>query len=66
MNIIEGIAAEIRRVAELKVQYESLPGGAGVFGAARMCDALDRAQQTLASGDVIATMRSYEELKAFE
>lgn len=52
---------EQERVRELVKIYDEIPTGA--FGAAMLRQALSRAEQAAMSGDVIAMLRSYEELK---
>ena len=54
---------EQKRVRELVEVYRGLPNPAGVFGALMLGQVLERAEQAQASGDVIAILRSYEELK---
>lgn len=63
MTLAEGLPAEQQRVRELLPLYDAVPAGA--FAAAIMRAALTRAEQAAASGDVIAMLRSYEELKGF-
>lgn len=58
------LMAHVRDV--LIPQHEALPGGAGMIGAALMRAELDIAARALASGDVVAIVRSYAELKGFE
>lgn len=54
------------RVRELLTVYLGLPGGAGAFGAAMLEQTLQRADAAAMSGDVIAMLRSYEEMKNCE
>lgn len=55
---------EMARVRdELLPLYDAIP--TGVFAATLMRQALDRATQALAEGDVAQIIRSYEELKGF-
>lgn len=64
-NVGEEIVKEMARVRdELIPAYDAIPGG--VFGATMMRQALDRAAVALATGDVVAIVRSYAELKDFE
>lgn len=58
----ERFPAEQERVRELLREYESI-GAAGAFGAAMIRDVLRRAELAAASGDVLAMLRSFEELK---
>ena len=53
---------EQARVRELLGFYKSI-GPAGAFGALMLEQALQRADQAAISGDVVAILRSYEELK---
>lgn len=50
------------RVRELLVQYKAI-GPNGAFGAAMIEGVLHRADQAAISGDVVAIVKSYEELK---
>lgn len=68
-NLAEGLAAEIKRVTELKAQYETLLNmpGVNVRPAIFMMDAaLREAIEANGSNDVIRVMRAYESLKGFE
>ncbi len=58
----EQFPTEQKRVRELLGQYKAI-GPAGTFGAIMIEQALQRADQAAVSGDVIAMLRSYEELK---
>lgn len=62
-TLADALPAEIARVAELKGVYQSLPGGAGAFGAMMMAAALARAQKAIGDGDIVEMIRSYQELK---
>ncbi len=53
---------EQKRVRELLQQYKAI-GPAGCFGAMMIEQALEKAEHAAISGDVIAILRSYEELK---
>ena len=52
---------EQSRVRELLGFYKTIPAGA--FGAAMLEQALRRADEAAISGDPVAILRSYEELK---
>ena len=65
-NLMEGLLSEMNRVRELITEYENLPGGAGFFGATMMKAEIKRAEYAISSNDVIAMLRSYEELKSCE
>ena len=54
---------EQQRVRELLPLYDQIP--TGVFAATLMRQAITRAEQAASSGDVIAMLRSYEELRGF-
>ena len=60
-NLAEELPKEQQRVRELLEVYNTIPTGA--FGAMMIRQALDRAEQAASSGDVVAMLRSYEELK---
>jgi hypothetical protein len=60
-SLAQDFPKEQQRVRELLEVYNTIPTGA--FGAASLRQALTRAEQAAASGDVIAMLRSYEELK---
>ena len=61
-TLADALPAEQERVRELLITYESL-GPVGSFGAAMLRQTLARADQAVMSGDVIAMLRAYEELK---
>lgn len=63
-SLAQDFPKEQRRVRELLEGYNTIPTGA--FGAMILRQALTRAEQAAASGDVIAMLRSYEELKGCE
>jgi hypothetical protein len=52
---------EQERVRDLIAQYRAIPQGA--FGAAMLEDVLRRADEAAISGDIVAILRSYEEMK---
>ena len=60
-SLAQDFPKEQQRVRELLEVYNPIPTGA--FGATMLRQALTRAEQAAASGDVIAMLRSYEELK---
>lgn len=61
----EAFVIEQDRVRVLFAQYKSIPGGGGAFGAVIIDNALRRAACAAISGDPVAIMRSYNELKEF-
>lgn len=65
-SLAEALPLEQERVRQLLVDYESLPNGAGRFGAAFLRADLLAAEQAAASGDVVAMLRAYQKLKGCE
>lgn len=63
MTLAESLPAEQKRVRALLPLYDEIP--TGIFAAALMRQALERAERAASAGDVIAMLRSYEELKGF-
>ena len=63
-TLADALPAEQSRVRELLAIYESIPTGA--FGAAMIRRALARAEQAAVSGDVVAMIQAYEDLKSYE
>jgi hypothetical protein len=61
-SVGEQFPIEQARVRKLLGQYREI-GPAGTFGAMMIEQALQRADAAAISGDVIAILRSYEELK---
>lgn len=53
------------RVREILGYYKEI-GPAGMFGAAMIEDLLQRADQAAISGDLVAMIRCYEEMKEVE
>ena len=64
-NLIEGLHEEMNRVRELINEYERLPDGVGFIGASIMRASIKMAEKSLESGDVVAELRAYEDLKKF-
>ena len=60
----DALPAEMARVRKLKEQYLSL-GSAGAFGAAMMEASLQAADRVSISGDVVAMIQAYEDLKGY-
>lgn len=56
---------EMARVRALKSTYEALDGGVGRPAAYMMEMSLRAADQAVMSGDVVAMLRCYEDLKGF-
>lgn len=63
MNLAEALPKEQQRVRDLLPLYDAIP--TGVFAATMMRMALTKAERAAASGDVVAMLRSYDELKGF-
>ena len=63
-SLAEALPEEQKRVRELLPLYDAIP--TGIFAATMMRQALTKAEQASASGDVIAMLQSYEELKGFD
>jgi hypothetical protein len=62
-NLADALTQEMARGRELLL-YDSIP--TGVFAATTMRRSLDDAAKALASGDLVAMIRAYEELKGFK
>jgi hypothetical protein len=60
----DALPREMTRVRKLIPIYQSI-GPAGGFAIAMMNQSLDEAQRALATGDVVAMIRVYEDLKGF-
>lgn len=65
MSVGEDFPKQQERVRKVLSAYESV-GPAGHFGAAMIRDTLRRAELAMASGDIIAILRTYAELKEIE
>lgn len=63
MNLVEGIQSERKRVEELREQYVAI-GPSGALALALNIDpALKEADASVASGDVVRMVASYQSLK---
>jgi len=60
-SVGEEFPKEQARVRELLNEYKSIPTGA--FGAMMIEQALSRAEKAAISGDIVAILKSYKELK---
>jgi len=60
-NLAEGLQAELARAREIKSIYESFPTGA--FGAMAIEQTIREADAAILSGDVVAMLKSYQDLK---
>lgn len=54
---------EQARIRDLIGVYKELPGGVGAFGALMLEDTLRRADEAAISGDVVAMLRSFAEMR---
>lgn len=63
VSLAEAFPREQQRLRDLVATYRSLPGGVGSFGAAMIEQVLRRADQAAIGGDVLAMLRSFEEMK---
>jgi hypothetical protein len=61
-SVGEEFPKEQARVRELLTEYKAI-GPAGTFGAMMIEQTLKRADEAMASGDIVAIVRSFEELK---
>ena len=62
----EALPKEQARVRELIVQYRGPElGGSGIFAATMMENSLKEADKAIMSGDVVAMIRAYEDLKEY-
>ena len=62
-NLAEALPKEQQRVREMLPLYDAIP--TGVFAATMMRQSLARAEQAVVSGDVIAILAAYIDLKEF-
>ena len=64
-SLAEALPKEQARVREVLQQYRDI-GPAGIFGAVMIEQSLKAADQAVMSGDLVAMMRCYEDLKGIE
>lgn len=64
-SVGEDFPKQQARARELLAQYKQI-GPAGTFGAIIIEQALQRADQAMSSGDIVAILQSYEELRGLE
>ena len=64
MNIEDGFKQELERARELLMVYQNIPSGQ--FGAAVVKEAIDRAEISMLTGDVVEMIQSYNALKALK
>ena len=66
-NVGEVLLKEQARVRELILQYrDPMLNGAGAFAALMMEQSLRCADQAVISGDLVAMIQAYKELKSYE
>lgn len=63
-SLAEALPKEQKRVREIVAIYDTVPNGH--FAAAMMRQSLAEAERAAASGDVIAMMAAYEDLKGYD
>ena len=63
-TLADALPKEQQRVRELLPMYDAVPNGR--FAAMMMRNSLARAEQAAASGDVVAMIASYEDLKGYD
>lgn len=63
-TLADALPKEQQRVRELLPMYDAIP--TGVFAATMMRQSLARAEQAAASGDVVAMLAAYEDLKGYD
>lgn len=61
-NLMDGLMNELNRNRELLAEYKAI-GPAGFFGASMIQLSIQKGEQAIRSGDVIAMLRAYEDLK---
>lgn len=63
-NLVDGLHKQMARARELQKLYDTIPGG--VFGAGVVASTIQRAEQSIASGDVVEMLQAYNALEALE
>lgn len=66
MSLGEAIPIEQARVRALILEYHSLEGGVGLIASSLMEQTLQVMDNALMKGDLVAMLRLYEELRAYE
>ena len=64
MNLVDGFKQELERARELLIVYQGIP--TGQFGAIVVKEAIDKAETSMLTGDVVEMISAYKELKALE
>ena len=62
----DALQREIEHVQEIRTEYLTLPNDVGRPAAAMMQASINAATRAMLDGDVIAMLRSYEDLKGYE
>ncbi len=65
MNLIEGLQGEMNRCRELRKQYEAI-GAAGFFGKGMIDVIIKQAEDSIATGDIIAMLKAHKQLEGME
>lgn len=63
-TLADALPKEQKRVRELLPMYDAIP--TGIFAATMMRQSLARAEQAAVSGDVVAMLVAYEDLKGYD
>lgn len=63
-TLADALLNEQQRVRELLPLYDAIP--TGIFAATMMRQSLARAEQAVASGDGVAMLAAYEDLKGYD
>jgi len=64
MNFVDGFKQELERARELLIVYQGIP--TGQFGAIMIKEAIDKAEISMLTGDVVEMIHAYNALKALE
>lgn len=62
-SLADALPREIERVQELLPLYDAIP--TGVFASTMMRESIKQAHAAMVSGDVVAMIRCYEDLKGY-
>ena len=63
-NLMDGLIKEMNRAREVLKMYEEIPQGA--FGAVFIRQSITEAEKAISSGDVVAMLAAYHDLKEIE
>lgn len=63
-NLMDGLLQEMNRVREIKRMYDEIPEGR--FRSIMIQHAINEAEKSISSGDVVQMLTSYQELKEIE